>query len=207
MYQAWVRASANVERSSAQIPDKVRLGKYARPVIYYVAGWTLYSASRALTISLQERKKYFLFVQRNNTTKEDAEKEKLPIVLVEKRTTRRAAKMYASKAYCNFICLVESVYLTNLNIKIIRTYADGDIMNAILSSILKNKHLERKFRSLCADNVGTKEQQQIMTYLMERYANMRRTFLLSASKTTILRALLTRWRRGRPREAKFLTLL
>ena len=174
-YQAWVRASASAERPPVQIPGKVKLGKYARPVIYYVAGWTLYSASRALTISLHEREKY-------NTTKEDAEKEKLPINLVEKRSTRRGAKIYASKAYYNFICLVESVYLTNLNIKMIRAYADGDIMDVILGSILKNKHLESKFRSLCADDVGTKEQQQILKYLMERYANMRGTFFVKCIK-------------------------
>ena len=110
--ECWVRTSADGERPPVQIPDKVKkLGKYVRPVIYYVTGWTLYSASRALTISLQEREKYFLFVQRNNTTKEDAEKENLPIDLVEKRTTRRDTKMYALKAYYNFICFVESVYL------------------------------------------------------------------------------------------------
>ena len=182
IYQAWVRASAYAERPPVQIPGQVKLGKYARPVIYYVAGWTLYSASRALTISLQEREKCFQFVQRNNTTKEDAEKDKLPIDIVEKRSTRRAAKMYASKAYYNFICSVESIYLTNLNIRMIRAYADGDIMDVILGGILKNKHLESKFRSLCADGVGTKEQQQILKYLMERYANMRGTFFVKSIK-------------------------
>ena len=193
--------SASAERPSVQIPGKVKVGKYARPVIYYVAGWTLCSASRALTISLQDREKYVLFVQRNNTTKEDAQKEKMPIDLVEKRT-RGAAKMYASKAYYNFICSVESIYLTNLNIKMIRAYADGNIMDVILGGIMKNKHLEKKFRSLCTDDVSTKDQRQIMKYLMERYANMRGTFLLSPSKATILKALLTRWRIGRPHVAK-----
>ena len=99
----------------------------------------------------------------------------MPIDLVEKRT-RRAAKMHALKAYYNFICSVESIYLTNLNIKTIRAYADGDIMDVILGRIMKNKHLESKFRSLCTDDVGTKDQQQIMKDLMERYANMRGTF-------------------------------
>ena len=112
--------------------------------------------------------------------------------------------MYALKAYYSFICLVESVYLTNLNIKMIRAYADSVIMDVILGGILKDKHLENKFRSLCADDVGTKEQQQIMKYLMERYANMRGTFLLSASQTTLLKDPLIR---GRPRAAEFLMLL
>ena len=181
IYQEWVRTSADGERPPVQIPGKVKLGKYARPVIYYVAGWTLYSASRALTISVKEREIYFSFVRRNNTTKEDAEKAKLPIDLVEKRT-RRAAKMYASKAYYNFIWSVESIYLTNLNIKMMRAYADGDIMDIILGGIMKNKSLANKFCSLCGDDVDTKEQQQILKYLMERYANMRGTFFVKCIK-------------------------
>ena len=38
IYQEWVRASANVERPPVQIPGKAKLGKYARPVMYSVAG-------------------------------------------------------------------------------------------------------------------------------------------------------------------------
>ena len=64
----------------------------------------------------------------------------------------------------------------------IRAYADGDIMDIILGGILKNKHLESKFRSLCAGDVGTKEQQQILKYLMERYVNMRGTFFVKCIK-------------------------
>ena len=56
---------------------------------------------------------------------------------MEKRSTRRPAKMYALKAYYNFICSVESIYLTNLNMRMIRAYADGDIMDVILGGILK----------------------------------------------------------------------
>ena len=47
---------------------------------------------------------------------------------------------------------------------------------------MKNKHLESKFRSLCTDDVSTKNQQQIMKYLMERYANMRGTFFVKCIK-------------------------
>ena len=36
--------------------------------------------------------------------------------------------------------------------------------------------------TLCTDDVGTKDQQQIMKYLMERYANMCRTFFVKCIK-------------------------
>ena len=36
--------------------------------------------------------------------------------------------------------------------------------------------------TLCTDDVGTKDQQQIMKYLMERYANMRGDFFIKCIK-------------------------
>ena len=42
IYQVWARVSAYAERPPVQIPGQVKLGKFARPVIYYVAGLILY---------------------------------------------------------------------------------------------------------------------------------------------------------------------
>ena len=63
-----------------EIQGIVNIGKYARLVIYY---WTLCSVSKALAISLQKREKYLLFVQRKNTTKQEAVNLKLTTWLVE----------------------------------------------------------------------------------------------------------------------------
>ena len=167
IYQEWARTSADIERPPVQIPGKVKLGKYSPPMIYYVAGGTLY----------REREKYFC-LSGGSTQRKDTEKEKLAVNLVEKRT-RRAAKNYASKSFYEFICSVELVYLTKLNIKMIKTWADSDIMDVILGGTTKNKHLANNFCSLCGDDVGTKEQQQILKYLMERYANMHGIFCKS----------------------------
>ena len=71
-----------------------------------------------------------------------------------------------------------------------RVCADGDVMG----EIIKRKYLGNKFRSLCVDDVGAKEEQKIMKYLMERYANMRRTFLLverQATRTKVSNAVVT----------------
>ena len=100
-------------------------------------------------------------------------------------------KHVSFESILQFYLLVESVYFTNFSIKIIRAYADREIMDVILGGILKNKHMECKFCLLYADDVGTKEQHKIIKYLMESYAKIRGTFLLSVSKTTILKAPLT----------------
>ena len=58
IYQEWARTSADVERPPIQIPGKVNLGKYAPPVIYYVASGTLYR---------EREREILLFVWRVNT--------------------------------------------------------------------------------------------------------------------------------------------
>ena len=63
-----------------------------------------------------------------------------------------------------------------------------------MGGIINRKYLGNKFRSLCEDDVGTKEEQQVMKYLMERYANMRRTILLverQATRTKVSNAVVT----------------
>ena len=84
-----------------------------------------------------------------------------------------------------------STYLANLNIKTIRAYAAGEIIDVILGGIMNNKHLTDKFRLLFKVSMRT-------------CAGL---FLSSASNTTILKAPLTRWKRGMSCAAKFLTLL
>ena len=60
MYHEWTHTDIDSERPSVEIPSSVAINRYAHPVIYYVSGWTLFSASRALTVAGKERGKYFL---------------------------------------------------------------------------------------------------------------------------------------------------
>ena len=90
------------------------VNRHACPVIYYVAGWTLFSTSRALTVAGKERGKYFLSVQAHSIGKLAAQDANLLISIIEKRK-RKSAKVYCSEEYFDFICYVESVYLSNLS--------------------------------------------------------------------------------------------
>jgi hypothetical protein len=49
------------ERPQIEFPVDCLVGRYALPVIYYVAGWTLYSMSKASTIAADKRALYFMF--------------------------------------------------------------------------------------------------------------------------------------------------
>ena len=62
--------------------------------------------------------------------------------------------------YFKFICLIESIYLTNLNIQMMRAHTDEDVVDIILGLFMKNKFLTNNFCLLCEDiSTSAKEDQ------------------------------------------------
>jgi len=175
------------ERPPVSYPEECLVGKYAHPVIYYVAGWTLFSASKAATIAASNREIYFAFARAHKMQKNEAKSMKLPISQVERRK-RKNAQVYSSKDYFEFICFVETVYLANLTLKMMRAYADGDIVIQIKRSLLSNSVAIEKFDALCnndsCESFSREDRLKIMSYfLMERNANMRGTFFVKHLKS------------------------
>ena len=84
--------------------------------------------------------------------------------------------MYCSRDYFEFICFVESVYLANLSLKMTMAYADGDIIAQIKMSIIKNQTSKDQY---AGNQFDACQCQQLMAYILERYANMRGTFLFA----------------------------
>ena len=105
---SWSFSAVDLERTPITVPRENLVGKYARVVIYYVAGWTLYSMSRAKTVAREKRKMYFGFVWDERMERDEANKASLPTSLVE--IQKGMAKMYASSDYFDFICLMESIF-------------------------------------------------------------------------------------------------
>jgi hypothetical protein len=60
----------------------------------------------------------------------------LPTSLVETRKQRALA--YCTHEYFDFICLVESIHLANLTLKMMLAYNNGNIVNVIKMSILSH---------------------------------------------------------------------
>ncbi len=48
LFHAWSDEICNNEKPPIELPTSCLFGRYALPVVYYVAGWTLYSVSKAL---------------------------------------------------------------------------------------------------------------------------------------------------------------
>ena len=86
--------------------------RYALPVVYYVAEWTLYNASRASRIAADKRLLYFMFAALHIYDERAAKMMSLPTSLVKRRKWR--ALTYCSLKYFDFICLVDSIFSLSL---------------------------------------------------------------------------------------------
>ena len=51
LFQAWSDAIYDNKKPPIECPVDCLVGRYALPVVYYVAGWTLFSMSKATTIA------------------------------------------------------------------------------------------------------------------------------------------------------------
>ena len=63
LFMAWSDVICNNERPPIDFPVDCLVGKYALPVIYFVAGWTLFSMSKASTVAVDNRPLFFRFAQ------------------------------------------------------------------------------------------------------------------------------------------------
>ncbi len=154
-------------------------GKYALPVVYYVAGWTLYSASKASSIAADKRSLFFRFAAAHTIDGCTAKSMDLPTSLVERR--KRRASVYCSRKYFDFVCFVESTFLANLTLKMMIAHNDGDIISKIKFGILLHNDSRARFSCLSgSDNVD--DNHLLLAYIMERYANMRGAYFVKHLK-------------------------
>jgi hypothetical protein len=112
LFNGMMHFVCNYEKPPFKFPVDCLVGKYARPVLYYVAGWLLYSASKALTVSKDKRSTYYRFATMQCIMESKAKMMGLPTSLVKRR--KHKLSVYCTQQYFEFICFVENIYLANL---------------------------------------------------------------------------------------------
>ena len=193
LFLEWAYCAIESKRPPVSIPEEDLVGKYARPVIYYVASSTLGSLSKALIIAKKNRGIYPRLASNHKLEESDAKAAGLEILLVLRR--KRRAKMFCTKSYYKFICFVESVYLENLNVKMMMAYSDGDIIHVIKIALVDNEEAFQKFGEICNNDENDElftddELKSLLKYVLERYANMRGSYFVkylngSGKKTSV----------------------
>jgi len=131
LFVTWSNLVCGNKKPPVEFPSDCLVGKYAIPVIYYVAGWTLYKASKAATVGEDKRPLFYRFTSAHTVNEIATQHLQLPISLVEKRKTKRGASVCCTLEYFEYICFVETVYLSNLSLKMMLAYNNGDIVAAI----------------------------------------------------------------------------
>ena len=184
LFMSWSFSVADSGRPSVTVPDENLVGKNARVVIYYVAGWTLHSMSHAKTVARDKRKMYFDFVWGNRMSRDQAIEADLPTKLVERR--KRMAKMYATNNYFEFICFIESIFLTNLTLDMMMAHCNENLMHEIKVTIMSLSEVHEKFVSLCAIDADLQEdgRSKLLQYIIDRYSNMRGTYFIKHIRAT-----------------------
>jgi len=85
---------------------------------------------------VDKRALYFMFAASHTCDERAAKTLDLPTSLVKKR--KRRALVICSREYFGFICLIESIFLANLTLKMMLAYNDGNIVAKIKESILSH---------------------------------------------------------------------
>jgi hypothetical protein len=117
----------------------------------------------------------FTFAASQTIYEREAKKMNLLTSLVEKR--KWWASVFCTRGYFDFICHIESIFLANLTLKMMLAYSDGDIVTRIKMSILSHNEIRESISFLLgSDNKA--ENQLLLTYIVERYANMRGTYFV-----------------------------
>jgi hypothetical protein len=179
LFMAWSHAISNNQKPPINFLADCLVGKYALPVVYCVAGWTLYSASKASSIAADKRSLFFRFAAAQTIDGCAAKSMDLSTSLVERRKWR--ASVYCSCKYFDFVCFIESTYLANLTLKMMIAYNDGDIISKIKLGILS--HDDSRYRFSCLSGSDNKDDNHLLlVYIMERYANMRGTYFVKHLK-------------------------
>jgi hypothetical protein len=116
-----------------------------------------------------------MFVASHTCDERVANMMSLPIPLVERR--KQWALVYCSREYFDFICCIESIFLANLTLKMMLAYNNGDIVIRIKGSILSQDGIRDQFSCLSGSDNDV-DNQLILSYIIERYANMRGTYFV-----------------------------
>jgi hypothetical protein len=108
LFQAWSDVICDNKKPLIEFLVDCLIRRYAMPVVYYVAGWMLYSASKASTLAVVNRPVCFTFAASHTTDERAAKSMNLLTSLVERR--KRRALVFCTRGYFDFICSIESIF-------------------------------------------------------------------------------------------------
>lgn len=177
IYALFQVSHANDDKPPIEIPGRILVSKWALPVVYYSASFTMLRCKLAKSIGEEKKEVYQSFAVAHSLTKEEAEKAELPTSMVEQREKHQGNSSFArcSRAYFDFMQVVESTFLHNLNLKMMVAYDRGDLIIEIGDALLASNEIRAKFDEL-VEEAGIEDddlRKEIFEYVINLFTGMR----------------------------------
>jgi hypothetical protein len=184
LFLKWSRASSETDVPPIIFPSGNLVSKYAQPVVYYTAGWVLSRLVLAKTVAEHMRRPYQLFAMHHSITKEESRGAGLPTDLTDQREKKSLVR--SSAEFFAIIQSIESVFLANLNLKMMLAFTDGSLCDEIRRGILNNELIVKIFFGLCDEVVEMPLDEgirrDVLGFVMKRYVNMRGRWFIKIMK-------------------------
>jgi hypothetical protein len=163
-----------------EFPPKERdVHKQSRAILCYTAGWILSCAGKA---NKAGKGLMIEFSMRHLLKASEAIAEGLPTSVVDRREKKTLPR--SSKAFFQFLCQVECVYISNLTIGMMVAYTAGDLLGAIHSAIMNDEGVQTQFHLLL---LGLKFEDTdvsiFLEYVLRKYKRMRGRWFVKAVRS------------------------
>ena len=149
MGREWGERAYEVSTPEIVIPPigENKVHPYSEGVLYYTAGWTLHGLGN---VTKKQYPTLFnwasKFSEYNSVTKEEAAKLGLPTYVVDRKEAKRLTR--PNKAFFDYICHIETIYLTNVTTSMMLAYIAGDLFKKISSKIMADERQQHMFCAL-----------------------------------------------------------
>mmetsp|Transcript_37163 Transcript_37163/g.90329 ORF Transcript_37163/g.90329 Transcript_37163/m.90329 type:complete len:546 (-) Transcript_37163:90-1727(-) len=191
LYDCWAIRNFKARLEPIEIPESSNNHPSSNMVIAYVCGWILscLKTHKGMKRSADRRRMQPVasdFFKQHSVCKDEAAKSGVPTGYFNGKGKQGNLLHYPSLGFFKFLCLVESAYMHNYNLRMLSSYADGSLIRAINGELHKNSRVRRQFVSLCT--AFTEEGEEIaflLKYILEKFRNMRLKYLGKSHKGLI----------------------
>jgi hypothetical protein len=171
----WTALSHESQVPEIEIPVTPSVHSCSEEVLCHVAGWVISQLAKTKkqksVLSRERRHQQPRLAEMHSLTKAEAEEAKLPTDLVndrEKESLRRP-----SAEFYNFITHIETAFMANMSVDMMKGYSSGNLLNAVKIAMLDSEMMKDKFSELCPADFGDDEvKAQVMLYILDKHKHM-----------------------------------
>jgi hypothetical protein len=182
LYRLWCCYNYTASNPPIVIPSAPhKVHKYSQAVVYYTAGWIIAGMYDRDDVCESIALRMAEFAACHTIMASKAKEDKLPTEILDAKETKHPRRR-PSKAFYNFACFLECIYMHNMNVDMMMAYCDGDLLSAIRKAICCNEAVEESFIGLLhvlseeedsVDESSKGMSDKLMEFVIRKYANMR----------------------------------